>query len=105
MDITLSILISVNVDIFSHHAEIDEPVAFLGLALSVAGYLVSVWFCHDFLLNKKGFRKYELLLLAVLVVGIAVLLNSILLIGIAFTLLNIIRLVRQHKQFIAIYKN
>ena len=94
-------LISVNVDVLTHHAKIDESTAVLGLALSVAGYLVSVWLCHDFLLDKKGFSKYELLLLAVLVIGIAVLFNSILLIGIALTLLNAIRLVRQHRQCLA----
>lgn len=94
-------LISVNVDVLTQHAKIDGSTAVVGLALSVAGYLVSVWLCHDYLLDKKGLRKYELLLLAILVVGIAVMLNSILLIGIAFTLLNAIRLFRQHRQCIA----
>ena len=94
-------LISVNVDVLTQHAKIDESTAVLGLALSVAGYLVSVWLCHDFMLDKKGISKYELLLLAVLVIGIAILLNSILLIGIALTLLNAIRLVRQHRQCLA----
>jgi low temperature requirement protein LtrA len=92
-------LISVNVDVLTHHAKIDETTAVLGLALSIAGYLVSVWLCHDLLLDKKGFKKYELLILAVLVVGIAILFQSILLMGIAFVILNTVRLVRRHRQF------
>ena len=92
-------LISVNVDVLSHHAKIDETTAVLGLALSIAGYLTSVWMCHDLLLDKKGLKKYELLILAALVVGIAILFQSILLIGIAFVILNAIRLVRRHRQF------
>ncbi len=92
-------LISVNVDVLSHHAKIDESTAVLGLALSIAGYLTSVWMCHDLLLDKKGLMKYELLILAVLVVGIAILFQSILLMGIAFVILNAIRLVRRHRQF------
>jgi len=95
-------LISVNVDVLTHHAKIDESSAVLGLALVVAGYLVSVWICHDFMLDKKGFSRYELLLLAALVIVIAISLNSILLIGIAFALLNAMRLVRQHRQSLAI---
>ena len=70
----------------------------IGLAICVVGYLVSVWLCHDYLLDKKGVSKYELLLLALAVILIAVVLESILLIGIAFTLLNVIRLVRQHQK-------
>jgi low temperature requirement protein LtrA len=92
-------LISVNVDVLTHHAKIDEATAVLGLALSIAGYLISVWLCHDLLLDKKGFKKYELLILAVLVVGIAVLFQSILLMGVAFVILNAVRLVRRHREF------
>jgi len=92
-------LISVNVDVLTQHAKINESTAVLGLALSIAGYLVSVWLCHDFLLTKKGLKKYELLLLAVLVLSIAILFNNILLIGVAFVILNVIRLVRRHLQF------
>ena len=94
-------LISVNVDVLTNHAKIDESAAVLGLALVVAGYLISVWLCHDFMLDKKGISKYELLLLAVLVIGIAVFSNSILLIGIAFALLNAVRLVKSHRQCLA----
>ena len=95
-------LISVNVDVLTDHAKISENAAAIGLSISIAGYLVSVWLCHDFLLHKKGFEKYELLVLAALVVGIAVVSNSILLIGIAFVLLNVMRLVRRHRQFQAL---
>jgi low temperature requirement protein LtrA len=98
-------LISVNVDVLTDHAKIDETTAVLGLALSVAGYLLSVWLCHDLLLAKKGFEKYEILLLAVLVVGIAIVFQSILLMGIAFVTLNAIRLVRRHRKFQSLQMN
>lgn len=91
-------LISVNVDVLTLHGKISESAAVIGLAICVVGYLVSVWLCHDYLLDKKGVSKYELLLLALAVILIAVVLESILLIGIAFTLLNVIRLVRQHQK-------
>ena len=92
-------LISVNVDVLTDHAKIDESAAVLGLSISIVGYLVAIWLCHDFLLDKKGYKKYELLVLAALVVGIAVFLNSILLIGVAFVSFNVVRLVRRHRRF------
>jgi low temperature requirement protein LtrA len=92
-------LISVNVDVLTDHAKIDESIAVTGLALSIAGYLTSVWFCHDLLLDRNGLQKYELLILAACVVGISILFQSIVLMGIAFVALNVIRLVRRHRQF------
>ena len=50
---------------------------------------------------KKGIELYELLILAVLVIGIAYLFDSVLLIGLVFIVLNVIRLTRAHKQCIA----
>jgi len=94
----VGVLISVNVDVLANNAKIGSQTATIGLALMIAGYLVSVWLCHDYLLEKKGIKLFELLILAVLVVGIAVLFNSILLISSAFLILNIIRLVRSHTQ-------
>ncbi|MDF1839049.1 MAG: low temperature requirement protein A [Planctomycetota bacterium] len=90
-------LISVNIDVLTHHAEITESAAVLGLGLTVAGFLMSVWICHDCLLDKKGFAKFELPLLAILVIAIAALTKSVILIGVAFVALNAIRLVRQHR--------
>ena len=91
-------LISVNVDVLANNAKIGQDMAVIGLGLAIAGYLVSVWLCHDYLLEKKGIKLYELLILAALVVAIAVLSNGILLIGIAFVGLNVIRVTRQHIQ-------
>lgn len=94
----VGVLISVNVDSLTHAAKINESYAIIGMALMIAGYLVSVWLCHDYLLEKKGLVLYELLILAALVVGIAFLTNSVLLISIAFVALNAIRLARKHRQ-------
>ena len=62
----------------------------------IAGYVVSVWLCHDYLIEKKGLRLFELLIFALLVVGIAFLFNSLLLISAAFVALNVVRLARDH---------
>ena len=95
-------LISVNVDVLTDHAKISHEWAVIGLGISVAFYLASVWFCHDFLLNKTGVKRYELLILAIIVLGIAFFFKSILLVGFAFVCLNAIRLIRKHKQFQAL---
>ena len=94
----VGVLISVNVDVLANNAVIDQEIAIIGLALVIAGYLVSVWFCHDYILEKKGIELFELLILAVMVVVVALLFNSMLLISVAFVALNIIRLMRKHKQ-------
>lgn len=94
----VGVLISVNVDVLTNSAKIESHIAIIGLALMLAGYLISVWLCHDFLLKKKGIQLFELLILAVLIVVIALLFKSILMISIAFVVLNIIRLTRKHRQ-------
>jgi low temperature requirement protein LtrA len=94
----VGVLISVNVDVLANSAKIESTIAVLGLSLTLAGYLVSVWICHDYILEKKGIQLFELLILAAIVVAIAVFFNSILWISIAFVILNIIRLVRKHNQ-------
>jgi low temperature requirement protein LtrA len=94
----VGVLISVNVDSLANNAKINESDAIIGMALMIAGYLVSVWLCHDYLLEKKGIILYELLILAALVVGIAFLANSVLLISIVFVALIVIRLTRKHLQ-------
>jgi len=93
----VGVLISVNVDVLTHSAKIDEYIAINGLALAIIGYLVSVWLCHDYLVEKKGIMLYELLILAVSVLVIALFFQSILLIGVAFASINIIRVTMRHK--------
>lgn len=85
-------------NVLANAAKIDAESAIVGLSLVIAGYLVSVWLCHDYLLEKKGLELFELLILATLVVGIAFFFNSILLISISFVALNVIRTVRDHRQ-------
>lgn len=94
----VGVLISVNADVLANSAEINADTAIIGLALVLAGYLISVWICHDYLLEKKGFQLFELLILAVLVISIAYFTHSVLLISIALVALNVTRLVRKHNQ-------
>ncbi|MBL4762379.1 MAG: low temperature requirement protein A [Gammaproteobacteria bacterium] len=94
----VGVLISVNVDVLANAAKINADIAVIGLSLMIAGYLVSVWLCHDYLLEKKGLQLFELLILAALVIGIAYFFHSILLISLSFVVLNVIRLSRDHKQ-------
>jgi low temperature requirement protein LtrA len=94
----VGVLISVNVDVLTNSAKINGEIAMIGLALMLAGYLVSVWISHDYILEKKGFQRFELLILAALVIGSIFLFNSLLLISTLFVSLNIIRLTRKHIQ-------
>jgi len=94
----VGVLISVNVDVLTDHAKIDGSIALTGLAIVIAGYLVSVWLCHDYLLDKKGLKRYELLILAATVIGIAILTNSPFLISAVFVALIALRLARKHRQ-------
>ena len=93
----VGVLISVNVDVLANNAKIDAGVAIVSLAIVISGYLISVWLCHDYLLEKKGIELYELLILAATVVSIALLFNSILLISLAFVTMILIRLTREHR--------
>ncbi len=92
-------LISVCVDAVTHHGQISVDNAVLALAIALAFYLASVWLCHDFVLKKIGVERYELLLLAIVVILLALVTQSVLVIGFAFTTLNAIRLWRKHKEF------
>jgi len=91
-------LISVNVDVHTQHAEITHQFATYGLALAMAGYLVAVWIVHDCMLKRQGLKQYELLLLALAVLGIAFVTENILYMGCAFVVLNVIRLMRKHRE-------
>lgn len=93
----VGVLISVNVDVLANNAKIDESIAIYGLALVISGYLMSVWLCHDFLLEKKGWKLYELLILAVLIAVLTFFFKSVLAISMVFVALIAIRLTRQHK--------
>ncbi len=91
-------MISVNVDVVTNHAVITQEHAILGLAVAIAVYLISVWLCHDLLLDKKGVKRYELLILAGMVIVIALTVKSILLMALSFVALNAIRLIRRHRE-------
>jgi low temperature requirement protein LtrA len=92
-------MISVNVDVLTNHASISRDMAVLSLSLAMSVYLLSVWVCHDFLLPKVGIKRYELLILVAFILIIAIVFKSILLMSFAFVSLNIIRLLRRHKQY------
>jgi len=92
-------LISVCVDVATQHGHITMGKAVLGLSIALAIYLLATWLCHDFILRKRGLKLFELLILAVVVVVLAVTTESVLLIGLAFVTLNGIRLWRRHREF------
>ena len=92
----VGVLISVNVDVLVNNAKIDGSIAINGLAIVISGYILSVWLCHDHILEKKGLELYELLILAILIVGIALMFNSVLMISIVFVAMITIRLIREH---------
>jgi len=92
-------LISVCVDAASVHGHITMDKAVLGLAIALSIYLIAIWLCHDFILKKTGIVRFELLILATVVLVLAIATNSILLIGLAFVTLNVFRLWRRHKGF------
>jgi len=92
-------LISVCVDAASSHGHITMDKAVLGLAIALAIYLIATWLCHDFILKKKGFKLFELLILAFVILILAVTTKSVLLIGLAFVTLNAFRLWRRHRSF------
>ena len=94
----VGVLISVNVDVLANNASIGAHTAITGLAIAISGYLISVWLCHDYLLEKKGLKLYEILILALLILGIAFVLHSVLIMSLVFVALIAIRLSRKHLQ-------
>lgn len=58
--------IAVLFDQITHHNEISRTIANAAVAVPVAIYLLSVWFCHDRL--SRGHDKWQLPLFAVLVI-------------------------------------
>jgi len=97
----VGVLISVNVDVITNHAKIEESHAIAGLAIVIAGYLISVWLCHDFILEKKGIKLFELLILALLILGIGFVFQNILMMSLVFVAMITIRVIREHKQCIS----
>jgi low temperature requirement protein LtrA len=92
-------LISVCVDAATQQGNITLDKAVIGLSFALAVYLVATWLCHDWILKKKGLKSFELLILAVIVITLAVMTKSVLLIGFAFVALNAIRVWRKHQGF------
>lgn len=89
-------LLTVNTNVIIHEAQISAQMAAFGFSITVALYLFAVWCVNDLLLDKKWIEKYELLILAILILFIGYFFASIILIGIALILMNIIRVYRQH---------
>jgi len=84
-------MISVNANALSAHGKITAQTAVTAIGVAIAGYLAAVWFVHDNLLGKSGIRRYELLILAAVVLSIAILNGSVLFMGLAFVCFDVIK--------------
>jgi len=79
-------LISVNVDVLTHHAEISIEVANLGFAVAVALYLFGLWFTQERFLAKTKLDKSFMLILSLATIVLGFLPHSMITIGMLITL-------------------
>ncbi len=84
-------MVSVNVDVLTHHAQIEIGVANLGFAAAVALYLIGVWFCHDRVVADKPAQSLLLPGVAVAALVLGLLPHAILTIGLLIVLTVIYR--------------
>jgi low temperature requirement protein LtrA len=75
-------LVSVNVDVLTHHASIDISVANIGFSIAVALYLFGLWFCQDRIISKDKLQSCLLLAVACGVIGLGLLPHTIMSTGI-----------------------
>ena len=74
-------LVSVNVDVLTHHASIELSVANFGFSVAVALYLSGLWFCHERILSKDTLQSSMLLVVAACTLVLGLLPHSIFAIG------------------------
>ena len=74
-------LVSVNVDVLTHHASIELSVANFGFAIAVALYLFGIWFCQERIVAKDKVESYLMLMVAAGVVALGLLPHTIMTTG------------------------
>lgn len=74
-------LVSVNVDVLTHHASISLGVANFGFAVAVALYLFGLWFCKERILAEDALQSSFMLVVAAGVIVLGLLPHSIISIG------------------------
>jgi low temperature requirement protein LtrA len=87
-------LISVNIDVLTHHASIKLSVANFGFAVAVALYLIGLWFCQERIVAKDKIESYIMLVVACGVIILGLLPHSVLTTG---TLIVATVVYRQYK--------
>jgi len=75
-------MVSVNVDVLTHHAKISIGTANLGFAVAVAIYLFGLWFCQERIIGAGKPQSYFMLLVALAAIGLGFLPNSVMTIGV-----------------------
>ena len=74
-------LVSVNVDVLSHHASIELSVANFGFSVAVALYLLGLWFCQERILARDALQSSVLFVVAACALALGLLPHSIFSIG------------------------
>ena len=75
-------LVSVNVDVLTHHASIDISTANFGFSVAVALYLLGLWFCQERIVAKDKLQSFLLLAVACGVIVLGLLPHTIMTTGI-----------------------
>jgi low temperature requirement protein LtrA len=84
-------LISVNVDVLTHHSNIDIRIANLGFAIAVASYLFGLWFCQERIVAQKTLQSFLLLTVACGVIILGLLPHTIITTGLLIALTVVYR--------------
>jgi len=93
----IGVMFAVNIDILTGHATLSMPISMKLLGISLSIFLIALWVVHDMWSEKKGWQRYELLLLAFFVLVVSFFMPNVLILSAAFILLNLLRVYHQHK--------
>lgn len=74
-------LVSVNIDVLTHHASIELSVANFGFAVAVALYIFGLWFCQERIIAKDKFESYLMLVVGCGVIILGLLPHTVLTTG------------------------
>ncbi len=84
-------LVSVNVDVLTHHASIELSVANFGFSVAVALFLFGLWFCQDRIIANKNIESYLMLVVSGVVICLGLLPHTILTTGLLIVMTVIYR--------------
>ena len=84
-------LVSVNIDVLTHHASIELSVANFGFSIAVALYLFGLWFCQERILATDKVQSSIMLIVAGGVIVLGLLPHSVISIGLLIVMTVIYR--------------